>query len=120
MRSYAGMPAPLHIQIARRVRQVRLQRGLSQEQLAEQLDLSAATVGRIELGKVPMTLETLVHVSEALSTPLGSLLEERTDGLTEAEADVLQRWRKLDDRGRTAFRALLHVVTDARGSSERG
>lgn len=115
MRSYAGMSEPLHRQIARRVRQARLRRGLTQEQLAEQLELSPATVGRLELGKLPLTLETLVRISEVLATPLGALLEERdASGLTEAEADVLARWRRLDDRGRTALRHLLYYLTESK------
>jgi transcriptional regulator with XRE-family HTH domain len=56
------------------VRQWREFRGLSQEQLADRLDMSAAQLSRIESGKQPYTQDFLEAAAHALRTDVASLL----------------------------------------------
>jgi transcriptional regulator with XRE-family HTH domain len=55
-------------------RQWRLHRGLSQEQLADRLDTSVASISRIENGSQPYTQDVLEALAEALNTDPASLL----------------------------------------------
>jgi transcriptional regulator with XRE-family HTH domain len=55
-------------------RQWRIYRGFSQEQLANRLDTSVASISRIENGSQPYTQDVLEALAEALNTDPASLL----------------------------------------------
>lgn len=57
----------------------RLLRGLSQEQLAERLETSVASISRIENGTQPYTQDVLEALAEALRTDPASLLMRNPD-----------------------------------------
>lgn len=52
----------------------RVHRGLSQEQLADRLETSVASISRIEKGTQPYTQDVLEALAEALMTDPASLL----------------------------------------------
>ena len=53
-------------QIGRRIQAIRRQRGLTQEQLAEQLDISTTHMSAIERGVSGVTVEKLVQIINCL------------------------------------------------------
>lgn len=55
-------------------KQWREHRGLTQEQLAERLDTSVASISRIESGSQPYTQDVLEALADALMTDPASLL----------------------------------------------
>jgi transcriptional regulator with XRE-family HTH domain len=57
----------------------RLHRGLSQEQLADRLETSVASISRIESGTQPYTQDVLEAMAEALMTDPASLLMRNPD-----------------------------------------
>lgn len=57
----------------------RQHRGLSQEQLADRLDTSVASISRIESGSQPYTQDVLEALAEALMTDPASLLMRNPD-----------------------------------------
>lgn len=57
----------------------RIHRGLSQEQLADRLDTSVASISRIENGTQPYTQDVLEALAEALMTDPASLLMRNPD-----------------------------------------
>ncbi len=61
--------------IGKRIREERINRGLTQEQLAEQADISLNFMSLIENGK-NMSVQTLLKISVALDVPVDSLLDE--------------------------------------------
>jgi transcriptional regulator with XRE-family HTH domain len=50
----------------KRIRELRLSKGLSQEQLANLADVPLSQIGRIERGEVNTTLSTIIVLSDAL------------------------------------------------------
>jgi transcriptional regulator with XRE-family HTH domain len=52
----------------------RLHRGLSQEQLADRIETSVASISRIESGTQPYTQDVLEALAEALNTDPASLI----------------------------------------------
>jgi transcriptional regulator with XRE-family HTH domain len=58
------------------VRELRLLRGWSQEQLAERANSSPKHVGRIERGQVNVGLDGLAALARALSVNIGDLFAE--------------------------------------------
>jgi transcriptional regulator with XRE-family HTH domain len=61
------------------IRQLRLKRKLSQEELAHLAGIHRNHIGLIELGSVDVRLSTLVRLAPALKVSLSALLEIKVD-----------------------------------------
>jgi transcriptional regulator with XRE-family HTH domain len=69
------MQVTLQVQMGQRVRRFRIERGLSQDDLARQIGRSQAYISDLELGHtLAPALEMLKAVARALGIPVGSLL----------------------------------------------
>ena len=64
------------IQFGQTVRHLRLEQGISQEELAERCGLHRTYISDVELGKRNVSLENIEHIAKALNIPLASLFEE--------------------------------------------
>ena len=60
--------------IGRRIRELRLQQKITQERLAELIDMSVPYVSYIETAKKKPSLETLIRISNALGITMDELL----------------------------------------------
>jgi transcriptional regulator with XRE-family HTH domain len=69
----------LNKQIGARCRQARVASGLTQEKLAERLDVSTQYISDMERGVVGLSLVTLTDLSEQLSVSTDYLLKETAD-----------------------------------------
>lgn len=63
----------------KRVREVRLEKGLSQLDLAVACNLEKTAISRIENGRTNVTLKTMVILSESLDASLVLLMEGLVD-----------------------------------------
>ena len=61
-----------------RIKKRRLELNLTQEKLAEKVDLSAVYIGQIERGERKMTIDTLVKLANSLNTSVEELLTDST------------------------------------------
>lgn len=61
--------------IGERIKHARVKKGLTQEQLAEQLDVSIAFLSRIERGSSHINLRRLDEICNILEISQGSILE---------------------------------------------
>ena len=85
---------------AEKIRLQRLQRGLSQENMADLLGLSTTAYGDIERGKTDLTLSRLTQIATVLAlSPLtlltddaltAQVMEVKTDELTSHELETLR------------------------------
>lgn len=64
-----------YIDLGRRVKTLRQQQHMTQEALAEKLDMSTSFLGHIERGTRVASLETLVKLCQVLDTDPNHLLE---------------------------------------------
>lgn len=62
--------------LGKRIREERLKLNLTQEQLAESIDVSNSYIGQIERGERSLTLETLVRIAKRLGITIDYLLKE--------------------------------------------
>jgi transcriptional regulator with XRE-family HTH domain len=69
-----GMKNPL-LQFGERVKKVRLEQGLSQEDLAEQAELHRNYVSQIECGRRNLSLLNILKLARALKVPASKLIE---------------------------------------------
>jgi len=62
--------------LGRRIREERLKLNLTQERLAEEVNLSTAYIGQIERGERSLTLENLAAVANRLGVTIDYLLSD--------------------------------------------
>ncbi len=62
--------------IGRKVRDLRIENGLSQEKLAEYVNLSREHISCIERGKNLATIETLYNISKYFNVSISDFFEE--------------------------------------------
>lgn len=64
------------IAVGKRIKLARERRGMTQEELAERIDISASHMSVVERGKKGLRLETLVNVANALDVSPNELLQD--------------------------------------------
>ena len=69
MRTNAKLPKAL----GKKIKRLRKEKGLTQEQLAEKIGVSRAYMGYVEQGRNTASLEVLEKVSKVLKVPLSQL-----------------------------------------------
>jgi transcriptional regulator with XRE-family HTH domain len=62
-------------EFGKNLRQIRLAKGLSQEDIAFETDISTNQVGRIERGEINTGICTLLEISKVLKIPLKDLFD---------------------------------------------
>lgn len=65
--------------LGKRIREERLKLRLTQEQLAESIDISNSYMGQIERGDRSLTLDTLVNLVNRLAVTVDYLLQENVN-----------------------------------------
>ena len=71
--------------LSERIRQIRLQKGLSQENMADMLGLSTTAYGDMERGRTELSFSRLENISKLLDVPLPELLGFETLTISEIE-----------------------------------
>ncbi len=66
--------APDYSVIGRRIKEVRMERKISQEELAEKLNISVSFVSRWETGRAQINLKRLIEISKILEVTTDYLL----------------------------------------------
>ena len=61
--------------IGERIRELRIHKGFSQEELANEADIPLSQIGRIERGENNPTISTLYVIAEALSIDLKTIVD---------------------------------------------
>lgn len=74
------------------IRECRIAAGLTQEQLAEAVDASQATVARWERGEVDLSVRKLMHIAVILDVPVSALIKQG-DGLSVHERRMVEDLR---------------------------
>ncbi|MDE7318182.1 MAG: helix-turn-helix domain-containing protein [Lachnospiraceae bacterium] len=96
-----------------RIRNARLDAGLSQSELAERCNLSVSFLGHIERGSRKMSLETLVTVCEVLNLSADYLLQDELPGSDAVIGNIIASVKKQGsyqyDRYVTIIKALAEI-----------
>lgn len=61
--------------IGQRIKEIRKTKGLTQETLAEKVEISTRYLSRLEVGQQSASIDTLVRLAEALNVELGELFD---------------------------------------------
>jgi len=100
------------ILLGERIRELRKNRGLTQEQFADLIEVEQKHVSRIELGKSFPTLERLEKISQALEVPLRDIFDfvHLTD-LNARSASIEDMMKQLDEENqKIAYKVFSGIV----------
>lgn len=100
--------------VGERLRRVRRERRLSLQQVAEQANISAATLSRIETDKQALDVSLLLRLAQILDCPAAVLVAD-----ADADQDLGSRIAKLDARSRSAVWRELASAARSRRTGER-
>lgn len=92
----------LYIMVGKRVRQLRLRRNLTQEQLAERAGISTSFLGHIERGSRKLSLETFYRLIRALDCSANALLPMEGDAVRRSALELLRCAAALAEAGDAA------------------
>jgi transcriptional regulator with XRE-family HTH domain len=103
--------------IGRRIRQIRASQKITQAQLAQQINVSPATVSGWEIGDSGISLEAATRVAELAGVTLDWLLHEKetpgadlADGHTPEEIKLLENYRRLTRTSQTALSRISEMM----------
>ena len=65
------------LETGRRIQKLRREKGLTQEQLAEMVDVERTHIGNLELARNGVSLDVVFRVADALEVPVHKLFEFR-------------------------------------------
>lgn len=108
---------------AKRLKELRLARGLSQEQLAKELNLVKSSISMYEQGKRKPSFEVLEAIADFFNVNLDTLIDKAPNNipvLDEPEIRILARNSQLDkDPGKQQMlRDLIKTVLNSKGFSD--
>lgn len=84
--------------ICRRIREVRISKGLTQEYLANAASVNPSHISNIENGKVKVSLPTLISICNAMGVTVDYILSgEYTSPSSSLEKSILLESKKCDD-----------------------
>lgn len=95
--------------IARRIKAARKQAGLTQEQLAEKIDISTNAVAKLENNLMTASLQTLVNIANALGIGMDYLLCESYPTNQEDNTDVFLNGL-IDGLSQQDKKFIIHVI----------
>lgn len=98
--------------LGRRIREERIRVGLTQEQIAERINVSTTYIGFIERGERSVTLEKLILLAECFHVPIDALLHEAPGNEPEAKEKQLQAlWNRASDEDKDLILSITEVIT---------
>lgn len=104
---------PLNLAVGQNVKLIREQAGLTQQQLAEILDLGDKHISAIECGTAGLSLPVLFRLCDALSVTADSVLfgsEDAEDDRALAIRLMMERLQRLPDKQFDAVKKVLDAL----------
>lgn len=90
-------------------------RGLTQAELAEQMDIEKETLSRIETGVISPTLSRLAQLAECLDCDMGELLRAESPELADQANLLANKMKHLNDSQRDLLIQLFAKMAGAMG-----
>lgn len=109
----------LRQRVARRLRDARVAKGLSQEKFSEAMGVAPESISRFERGRTPLSLELLGRASRVLGLPIEQLVGKGPTGLSAEETVLVEGWRRLGAQGRRAILEVLKLGCEVQGAGRK-
>ncbi|MBP3923814.1 helix-turn-helix transcriptional regulator [bacterium] len=100
----------LKILFGKKLKDLRKERGLTQEKFAELLELETGSIGMIEIGQRATSFETLEKISEKLNINYYELFDfEEIETKNSIEKAIIKEINKLDEK---TLKFILNFIKD--------
>ena len=96
-----------YLALGQRIRKIRKEKGMTQEQLAEACNLSTAHIGHIERGTRALSIESLIIISNTLSVSTDYLLLDVSNA---ADKNILNILNTINSTNNVKYDALYSVI----------
>lgn len=95
----------------KRLKKLRIESGLSQQDIADKLNISRSSIGKYETGAAYPDVEKLILLAELYNCSVDYLLGIFDDNpiLNKEELDLIQNYRLLDERGKTVVKSVINI-----------
>lgn len=101
--------APDYSVIGKRIKEARNDKNLTQEELADMLNISVAFLSRVETGKAQVNLKRLTQIAEILKVSPGHLL---TGSNTESKEYLKEDFRSVLERCTPQQQKLIYQISE--------
>ncbi len=98
----------------KKVKFFRIQKGMSQEKLAELSGLHPTYIGQVERGEKNCTLESAEKISKGLQIPMEKLIERLTsiEDETDIPHQIYDKLLKLSDKDQQSISTIINNIID--------
>lgn len=97
--------------IGKKIRDIRIEKRLTQEYIADMADVNTSHISNIENNRVKISLSTLVHVCNALGTTVDYILaEEYLDPLSAIDQAILHELHKCDASTKERILKIIQIL----------
>ena len=104
-----------YIALGKRVKKLRKEQKMTQEKLAELIDVSVPHMSNIENGKTKFSLQVLVDMADALKTTPDALMMDQVDDKIKTRGMILEEiGRELSDCTEVQITTLEEVVRNTK------
>ena len=80
-----------------KLRELRKASGMTQEQLAENLDITAGTIGKIEIGRTGISIDLLICMSDFFEVPTDYIILGKKSDMRLLKGEIHNIIVKLDE-----------------------
>lgn len=102
-----------YYQIGQQIRKIRRAKGLSQEELAEKINISTTHMSHIETGSTKLSLPVLVDIAKELQVRTDAIIYAYGDADDEAQAEVAHMMRGCTEREARIIADVVKAVKQA-------
>lgn len=97
--------------IGKKIKELRMEKGLTQEYIATMADVNTSHISNIENNRVKISLSTLVHVCNALDTTVDYILSsEYISADTPLEQEILTALKPLSIDTKEKVLKIIHIL----------
>ena len=97
--------------IGKKIRDIRIEKRLTQEYIADMADVNTSHISNIENNRVKISLSTLVHVCNALGTTVDHILaEEYLDPSSAIDQAILHELHKCDASTKERILKIIQIL----------
>ena len=95
----------------KRLKSLRIESGLSQQDIADKLNISRSAIGKYETGAAYPDIEKLIMLAGLYNCSVDYLLgiSDNNPILTKEELELIQNYRLLDERGKAVVNSVINV-----------
>ena len=98
-------------EIGKKLRELRISKGLTQEYIANMANVNTSHISNIENNRAKISLSTLIHVCNALNTTIDYILnEEYTDSLSVLDQTILIELKRCDKNTKEKILKIIRIL----------